>query len=110
MKYKKHIFICTNDRGDDHLRKSCGNCGGLAVRKEFVRLINESDLKGKVRANKSGCLDVCEKGPAVVIYPQGHWYLEVEKSNISKIFKESVIGDKPVTELIASPEQLDGSK
>ena len=44
---------------------------------------------------------MCEKGPAVVIYPQGHWYLEVEKSNISRIFKESVIGDKPVTELIA---------
>ena len=70
-------------------------------------MINESDLKGKVRANKSGCLDVCEKGPAVVIYPQGHWYLKVEKSNISRIFKESIIGDKPVTELIASQEQLD---
>ena len=110
MKYKKHIFICTNDRGDGHPRKSCGNCGGLDIRKEFVRLINESDLKGKVRANKSGCLDLCEKEPVVVIYPQGHWYLEVEKSNISRIFKESVIGDKPVTELIASQEQLDGSK
>ena len=52
---------------------------------------------------------MCEEGPAVVIYPQGHWYLDVDKSNISRIFKESVIGDKPVTELIASQEQLDGS-
>ena len=73
-------------------------------------LINESDLKGKVRANKSGCLDVCEKGPAVVIYPQGHWYLDVDKSNISRIFKESVIGEKSVAEHIASQEQLDGNK
>ena len=110
MKYKKHIFIYTNDRGNDHPRKSCGNCGGLDIRKEFVRLINESGLKGRVRANKSGCLDVFEKGPAFVIYPQGYWYLEVEKSNISRIFEESVVGDKPVPELVANQEQLDGSK
>ena len=110
MKYKKHIFICTNDRGENHPRKSCGNCGGIELRKEFVRLINESDLKGKVRANKSGCLDVCEKGPAIVIYPQGHWYLEVEKSNITKIFQESVVGNKPIPELVANKEELNDSK
>ena len=52
---------------------------------------------------------MCEKGPAVVVYPQGHWYLEVDKSNISRIFKKSVIGDEPVGELIATQEQLDGS-
>ena len=52
---------------------------------------------------------MCEEGPAVVIYPQGYWYLEVEKSNISRIFKESIIGDELVTELIASQEQLDES-
>ena len=108
--HKKHIFICTNDRGSDHPRQSCGNWGGLDIRKEFVRLINESGLKRKVRANKSGCLDLCEKGPAVVIYPQGYWYLEVEKSNISRIFNESVVRDKPVSELIADQKQLNGSK
>ena len=110
MKYKKHIFICTNDRGKDHPRKSCGNCGGLDLRKEFVRLINKFELKGKVRANKSGCLDVCEEGPAVVIYPQGYWYLGVEKSNVSRIFKESVIGNRLIPELVAMQEELNDSK
>ena len=56
MKYDKHIFICTNDRGDNSTRQSCGRRGGLEIRKEFVRLVNEHGLKGKVRANKSGCL------------------------------------------------------
>ena len=60
MKYDKHIFICTNDRGDNSTRQSCGRHGSLEIRKEFVRLINENELKGKVRANKSGCLDMCE--------------------------------------------------
>ena len=83
MKYDKHIFICTNDRGENSTKQSCGS---LDIRKEFVSLINASGLKGKVRANKSGCLDLCEQGPAIVIYPQGYWYLNVEKRNIEKFF------------------------
>ena len=104
MKYDKHIFICTNDRGENSTKQSCGS---LDIRKEFVSLINASGLKGKVRANKSGCLDLCEQGPAIVIYPQGYWYLNVEKRNIEKIFYESVIGDNLVAELIADKKQLD---
>ena len=104
MKYDKHIFICTNDRGENSTKQSCGS---LDIRKEFVSLINASGLKGKVRANKSGCLDLCEQGPAIVIYPQGYWYMNVEKRNIEKIFYESVIGDNLVAELIADKKQLD---
>ena len=83
MKFKKHIFICTNDRGEESARKSCGSCGGMDLRKELVKMINDNGLKGKVRANKSGCLDVCEHGPAIVIYPEGHWYLGVEKKDLN---------------------------
>ena len=106
MKFKKHIFICTNERDENSLRKSCGSCGGLDLRKDLVRMINDSGLKGKVRANKSGCLDVCEQGPAMVIYPSGFWYLGVNKKNIHTIFNESILQDKPVKELIASKDQL----
>ena len=107
MKFEKHIFICTNDRGENSSRQSCGNCGGLDIRMKFVKLINDSGLKGKVRANKSGCLDICEQGPAIVIYPKGFWYLGIVEKNIEKIFKYSVIGDEPVPELIASKQKLD---
>ncbi len=106
MKFEKHIFICTNERDENSLRKSCGSCGGLDLRKDLVRMINESNLKGKVRANKSGCLDVCEKGPAMVIYPNGFWYLDVKKKDIKKIFKKSIINNEPVSELIATKDQL----
>ena len=99
MKFEKHIFICTNDRGENSSRKSCGACGGMEIRKEFVKMINEAGLKGKVRANKSGCLDVCEQGPALVVYPSGYWYLDLEKKDLNRIFNESVVGDKLVPEL-----------
>ena len=106
MKFEKHIFICTNERDENSLRKSYGSCGGLDLRKDLVRMINESGLKGRVRANKSGCLDVCEKGPAMVIYPNGFWYLDVKKKDIKTIFKKSIINNEPVSELIATKDQL----
>jgi len=106
MKFKKHVFVCTNDRGKNSLRKSCGPCGGSELRLNLVNMINEAGLKGQVRANKSGCLDVCEKGPAIAIYPDGFWYLNVKKKNIKTIFKKSIINNEPVSELIATKDQL----
>jgi (2Fe-2S) ferredoxin len=31
-----------------------------------------------VRINQAGCLDRCEEGPVVVVYPQGTWYTYVD--------------------------------
>ena len=109
MKFKKHIFICTNDRGEESARKSCGSCGGMNLRKELVKMINDNGLKGKVRANKSGCLDVCEHGPALVVYPAGHWYLEVKKENLKRIFDTSILNSEPAPELIADNSQLESN-
>ena len=70
-------------------------------------MINEAGLKGRVRANKSGCLDVCEQGPALVVYPSGYWYLGIEEKDLNRIFNESVVGDKPVPELVETFNQIE---
>mgnify|MGYP001158795615 FL=1 len=100
-KFDKHIFICTNDRGPDHPRGDCVKCGGAEIRMRFVRLINKNGLKGKVRANKSGCLDVCEIGPAVVIYPQNIWYTGISVEDVDEIFEKSIIKDEVVDHLVS---------
>ncbi len=97
-KFDKHIFICTNDRGPNHPRGDCVKCGGLDIRMRFVHLINKHGLKGKVRANKSGCLDVCEIGPAVVIYPQNIWYTGITIENVDEIFEKSIL--KPCSKML----------
>ena len=77
VKYKKHIFICVNERPENSPKGSCARCGGFDIRMRFVELINQHGLKGIVRANKSGCLDACEFGVAVVVYPDEIWYTNV---------------------------------
>ena len=72
--FEKHIFICENKREEEHPRGCCHGKGGSEIRLMFKQEIVKNDLVGKVRANKAGCLDFCEQGPTVVIYPEGVWY------------------------------------
>ena len=72
--FEKHIFGCENHRESNHPRGCCHGKGGSEIRMMFKQEIINNDLVGKVRANKAGCLDFCEQGPTVVIYPEGVWY------------------------------------
>ena len=74
--------------------------------KELVKMINDKGLKGKVRANKSGCLDDYEHGSAAKIYTEVHRYLGFEKKDLIRIFDTSIHSNKPAQELIADYSQL----
>lgn len=101
-KYKKHILVCVKERPQGHPRGSCLEFGGMDIRTKFVQLINKHKLKGVVRASKSGCLDICEVGPNVVIYPQNIWYTGVSINDVEEIFLSSVLKNKIVKRLVAS--------
>ncbi len=106
-KYKKHIFVCTNERDNDNPKGDCSRCGGNEIRLKFVQLINQHGLKGMVRANKSGCLDACEMGVAMVIYPDNIWYTRVSLNDVEEIFHTSVLENQVVTRLAASNKTWD---
>ena len=88
--YSHHIFICINKREGLDSRKSCGD-KGLEIRNKFIKVLAKKDLKIKIRVNKSGCLDECDLGPSIVIYPRGDWYTNVSMDDIPKIIEKSII-------------------
>jgi len=104
MKYQKHIFICVNERNHGSPKGDCSRKGGQDIRLRFVQLIKEHGLKGIVRANKSGCLDACEMGASIVIYPEGIWYTKVTLKDVDDIFKTSVLGNKTIERLSSTQE------
>lgn len=85
--YKRHVFFCTNLRPEGGDRPSCGRCGSAALREFAKQRVKELELAGKggVRVNTSGCLDRCEEGPAVVVYPEGTWYTYVDEEDVEEI-------------------------
>ncbi len=109
-KYKKHIFVCTNKRSPDNSKGDCARCGGDEIRLKFTQLINQHGLKGIARANKSGCLDACEMGAAMVIYPDNIWYTQVKVDDVEEIFNTSIMSDRTVDRLSASEKTWDQLK
>lgn len=109
-KYEKHVLICINERDPDNPKGDCTRCGGKDIRLKFVQFINQHGLKGKVRANKTGCLDACELGAAVVIYPDNIWYTRVSPNDVEEIFETSVLKDGVVERLAATEETWDKLK
>src|SRR5262249_62242875 len=73
-KFQKHIFVCCNQRPSTDPRGCCDPSGTAELQRAFKIKLAQRGLKGTVRANKSGCLDQCEHGPNVVIYPDAVWY------------------------------------
>ena len=97
--YDRHVFVCMNQRRDGHPRGCCAARGGGPVRARLKALIVEHGLKGKVRANQAGCLDYCEHGVVLVIYPEGVWYGAVTEADVDEIFTRHVLGGEPVERL-----------
>ena len=97
----KHVFVCINCR--DNNTKSCGE-KGLEIRTELVKLLSKADQKSNIRINKSGCLDLCESGPCMVVYPQKIWYKNLSLEDCEEILKESILSDNIIERLKASKE------
>lgn len=97
MKYQKHVFICTNQK--EAPKKCCGKEHGLALVDAFKQSLKEKGLAPQIRAQQTGCLDVCAFGPALVVYPEGVFYGNVQLSDVEEIVEKHLVGNEPVERL-----------
>jgi (2Fe-2S) ferredoxin len=93
-KLEHHIFICQNTREPGHPRGCCNPEGNSPLVKLFKESLKKRGLSGKIRSNKSGCLDQCEHGPNVVIYPEAIWYGWVQETDVDEIVEALAEGRK----------------
>lgn len=99
MVYDLHIFVCNNQRtGSEKL--SCGDANGLELVGEFKKQLNNLKVNLKIRANKSGCLGICDFGPTIAIYPEGIFYVGVKKEDVKEIIESHIINKIPVQRLL----------
>ncbi len=98
--YKYHVFFCTNQR-DDTAKTCCQRHDAQSMRDYAKSRVKALGLAGKdgVRINNAGCLDRCEEGPVVVVYPQGVWYTYVDQEDIDEIIESHLQGGEVVERL-----------
>jgi (2Fe-2S) ferredoxin len=98
-KFEKHVFVCTNQRPKEAPRPCCDPQGNAELHKLFKLKLAQRGMKGRVRANSAGCLDQCEHGPTVVVYPEAVWYGRVTAADVDEIVESHIVGGQPVERL-----------
>ncbi len=109
-KFEKHVFICTNQRPEGHPRGCCDPTAQAELQRAFKVRVAQRGLKTSVRANKSGCLDQCEHGPTVVVYPEAVWYGHVTLADVDEIVESHLVGNRPVERLMLAEECINAAE
>ena len=102
--FQRHVFVCVNERPADHPRGSCKARGGAEVRDALKKALSARGVKAEVRANNAGCLDQCEQGITVVVYPEQVWYGHVTLADVDELVERHLLGGE-VVERLMLPDQ-----
>ncbi|HEU0188462.1 MAG TPA: (2Fe-2S) ferredoxin domain-containing protein [Gallionella sp.] len=98
--FDKHVFFCTNQRkaGED----CCNNHGAEKARDYMKKKVKELDIstrKNKIRINAAGCMDRCDDGPVIVVYPEAIWYTYADNKDLDEIIEEHLKNGRVVERL-----------
>ncbi len=98
--YQYHVFFCTNERKDG--RQHCCQCGAQNARDYVKKKCKEMGIHGhdKVRINTAGCLDRCDQGPVIVIYPEETWYTYIDNEDLDEIIEQHLVKGVKVERLL----------
>ncbi|MBI1775630.1 MAG: (2Fe-2S) ferredoxin domain-containing protein [Proteobacteria bacterium] len=107
--YLKHVFCCTNTRPPGHPRGCCSEKGSERLRNYLKARTKELGVDG-IRVNAAGCLDRCELGPTMVIYPEGVWYAYRNEADLDEILTVHLKGGGRVQRLMLTPDQKPPAK
>ena len=101
--FEHHIFCCTNKREAGHTRGCCAEKGAEGLRDYMKLKVKEAKVQS-ARVNMAGCLDRCELGPCMVIYPEGIWYACKTKEDVDEVIREHLQNGRMV-ERLKLPDQ-----
>ena len=87
--YEHHVFVCTTG-------KSCSRQGAENVHSTIKHAVKGAGVKDTVRVNHAGCMNQCNYGPMVVVYPQDVWYHSVDSHGAERILRDHLVGGRVV--------------
>ena len=102
--YDTHVFCCVNERPAEHPRSCCSARGSIPLHAYMNLRAKKLNLGERVRINRVGCLDRCELGPTMVIYPEGVWYTYKSREDIDEILDSHISRGVKVERLVLPPD------
>ena len=100
-KYRKHVLMCGGT--------GCTSSGSMKIADELEKTLKEKGIDGEIFVVRTGCFGLCERGPIMIVYPEGSFYTHVKMEMIPRIVDEHLIGGKPVKEFLYDETVTEGS-
>lgn len=97
--FDKHVFFCTNKR--TNCEACCADYDADKYRAYMKDRVKQLGIngEGKVRVNSAGCLDRCDLGPVMVVYPEATWYSFVDEEDLDEIVESHLVNGEVVERL-----------
>lgn len=102
--YEVHVFCCVNQRPPTHRRGCCAGKASESLANYMCRRGMVTAGSRQIRINLSGCLNLCEYGPVLVIYPEGVWYHYETEADVEEILDRHVLRGERVQRLLVAPD------
>ena len=94
-----HLLVCASFRGTE--------AKGKCIKKDSMQLISYletevSDRGMNAMVSSTGCLNLCEEGPVMVVYPQGYWYAGITSTDDLDEILDALEKGEPAKDLLIS--------
>lgn len=105
-KPRKHVFVCINERPEDHPRGSCTARGSGDIFNQLRETVGQKGLTD-IKVTFSGCMEPCMVGPIVYVAPDDVWYGGVTPDDVELIVEQHLAGEEPVEWLEIGEEEFE---
>jgi len=100
-KPKHHVFVCGSFRVSGEPQGFCHKKGSMNLLQYLERELSDRGLS-EVIVSSTGCLKLCDRGPAMVVYPENWWYGKVENETVIDEIIDALEEDKAAEKYIIS--------
>lgn len=96
--FRLHLFACQQVKPEG--LSSCTARGATEVLDAMRQELAAQGLDADVQVTTCGSLGLCERGPNMVVYPEGIWYSGVKVEDVPELVREHFVGGRPVERLV----------
>jgi len=81
--FRYHVFVCEQQKPEG--MSCCAARGSVGVLEAMRKEVVERGLANDVLVTACGSFGLCERGPNLIVYPEGTWYSSVTPQDVPEI-------------------------
>jgi NADH:ubiquinone oxidoreductase subunit F (NADH-binding)/(2Fe-2S) ferredoxin/NAD-dependent dihydropyrimidine dehydrogenase PreA subunit len=94
-KYRAHLLVCAGT--------GCVSCNSFKIKEALEKEVQKRNLQDEVLVIATGCNGFCERGPILLVQPDGIFYQQLKVEDVPRLVEEHLLKGRPVKKLMYIP-------